>query len=78
MREGRIAEYLTRRDFVIFDELGYLPFAQTGGQLLFHLISQLYERTNHRHDQSRFWRMAERFYRCQDDERLARSVDAPL
>jgi IstB-like ATP binding protein len=39
------AEYLTRRDFVVFDELGHLPFAQTGGQLLFHLISQLYERT---------------------------------
>ena len=45
-RQGRIAEYLTRRDFVVFDELGYLPFAQTGGQLLFHLISQLYERTS--------------------------------
>jgi len=34
-RQGRIAEYLTRRDFVVLDELGYLPFAQTGGQLLF-------------------------------------------
>ena len=45
-RQGRIAEYLTRRDFAVFDELGYLPFAQTGGQLLFHLISQLYERTS--------------------------------
>ena len=32
-------------DFVILDELGYLPFAQYGGQLLFHLISRLYERT---------------------------------
>lgn len=31
-------------DCVILDELGYLPFAQTGGQLLFHLISRLYER----------------------------------
>jgi hypothetical protein len=31
---------------VILDELGYLPFAQTGGQLLFHLISRLYERTS--------------------------------
>ena len=30
----------------ILDELGYLPFAQTGGQLLFHLISRLYERTS--------------------------------
>jgi DNA replication protein DnaC len=45
-RQGRLAEYLIRRDFVVFDELGYLPFAQTGGQLLFHLISQLYERTS--------------------------------
>ncbi len=32
--------------FVILDELGYLPFAQAGGQLLFHLISCLYERTS--------------------------------
>ena len=33
-------------DFIILDELGYLPFAQAGGQLLFHLISRLYERTS--------------------------------
>ena len=33
-------------DFVILDELGYLPFAHSGGQLLFHLISRLYERTS--------------------------------
>jgi DNA replication protein DnaC len=45
-RQGRIADYLTRTDFVVFDELGYLPFAQAGGQLLFHLISRLYERTS--------------------------------
>ena len=45
-RQGRLAVYLTRLDFVILDELGYLPFAQTGGQLLFHLISRLYERTS--------------------------------
>src|ERR1700731_3660830 len=43
-RQGRLADYLTRLDFVVLDELGYLPFAQTGGQLLFHLISRLYER----------------------------------
>jgi DNA replication protein DnaC len=36
----------TRLDFVILDELGYLPFAQAGGQLLFHLVSRLYERTS--------------------------------
>jgi DNA replication protein DnaC len=45
-RQGRLADYLTRMDFVILDELGYLPFAQAGGQLLFHLISKLYERTS--------------------------------
>jgi DNA replication protein DnaC len=43
---GKLAEHLSRLDLVIFDELGYLPFAQTGGQLLFHLISRLYERTS--------------------------------
>lgn len=45
-RQGRLADALTRVDLVILDELGYLPFAQSGGQLLFHLISQLYERTS--------------------------------
>ena len=45
-RQGRIADYLARMDFVVLDELGYLPFAQAGGQLLFHLISRLYERTS--------------------------------
>ncbi len=45
-RQGRLAEYLTRMDFVILDELGYLPFALSGGQLLFHLISRLYEQTS--------------------------------
>jgi DNA replication protein DnaC len=45
-RQGRIADYLTRKDFAVFDELGYLPFAQSGGQLLFHLISRLYERSS--------------------------------
>ncbi|MGZ5913534.1 MAG: IS21-like element helper ATPase IstB [Reyranella sp.] len=44
--QGRIADHMARLEFVILDELGYLPFAQTGGQLLFHLISRLYERTS--------------------------------
>jgi DNA replication protein DnaC len=37
-RQGRLADYLCRKDFVVLDELGYLPFAQAGGQLLFHLV----------------------------------------
>jgi DNA replication protein DnaC len=45
-RQGRLADYLTRLDFIVLDELGYLPFAQVGGQLLFHVISRLYERTS--------------------------------
>ena len=45
-RQGRIADSLVRVNLVIMDELGYLPFAQSGGQLLFHLISRLYERTS--------------------------------
>ena len=45
-RQGRIADQLTRMDFIILDELGYLPFAQSGGQLLFHLVSRLYGRTS--------------------------------
>jgi DNA replication protein DnaC len=45
-RQGRMADYLCRMDFIVLDELGYLPFAQSGGQLLFHLISRLYEQTS--------------------------------
>jgi IstB-like ATP binding protein len=37
---------LTRLDFVVLDEIGYLPFAQSGGQLLLDLVSRLYERTS--------------------------------
>jgi hypothetical protein len=51
----------SRRRSFILDELGYLPFAQTGSQLLFHLISRLYERTfRHQHHQSGLWRLAPR------------------
>jgi DNA replication protein DnaC len=45
-RQGRMADYLSRMDFIVLDELGYLPFAQSGGQLLFHLISRLYEQAS--------------------------------
>ena len=31
---------------MVLDELGYLPFAKSGGKLLFHLFSRLYERTS--------------------------------
>jgi DNA replication protein DnaC len=45
-RQSRIADRLARLDFLVLDELGYLPFAPSGGQLLFHLVSRLYERTS--------------------------------
>lgn len=45
-KPGRIADHLSRLDLVIVDELGYLPFALSGGQLLFHLVSKLYEQTS--------------------------------
>ena len=45
-RAGSIAASLMRMDLVILDELGYLPFSQAGGALLFHLISRLYEQTS--------------------------------
>lgn len=45
-RGGKMAEALARLDLVVLDELGYLPFSRNGSQLLFHLISKLYERTS--------------------------------
>jgi DNA replication protein DnaC len=46
-RQGRrLAFSLMRMDLVILDELGYLPFSQAGGALLFHLLSKLYEHTS--------------------------------
>jgi DNA replication protein DnaC len=69
-RQGGLADQLTRLDFIILDELGYLPFAQSGGQLLFHLVSRLYESnsiivtTN-----PAFRRMAERVRRRQEDRK---------
>ena len=43
---GRIIARLLRFDLVVLDELGYLPFSKNGSQLLFHLISKLYEQTS--------------------------------
>jgi DNA replication protein DnaC len=45
-KQGRLAYSLMQVDVVILDELGYLPFSRTGGTLLFHLLSKLYERTS--------------------------------
>jgi DNA replication protein DnaC len=45
-RAGRLTAELVRADLVVLDELGYLPFPLSGGQMLFHLVAQLYERTS--------------------------------
>ncbi|NEX59931.1 IS21-like element helper ATPase IstB [Noviherbaspirillum galbum] len=45
-KQGQIAHRLMYVDLVVLDELGYLPFSQAGGALLFHLLSKLYERTS--------------------------------
>jgi len=45
-KPGQLANRLLHADLVILDELGYLPFSQNGGALLFHLLSKLYERTS--------------------------------
>ena len=45
-KQGKLALSLMQMDLVILDELGYLPFSQAGGALLFYLLSKLYERTS--------------------------------
>lgn len=45
-KSGRIIKQLTSVDCLIIDELGYIPFPKSGGSLLFHLISKLYEQTS--------------------------------
>ena len=78
-RQGRLADYLTRLDFVILDELGYLPFAQAGGQLAVPSRQPaLRAHLDRRHHQSRLRRMAERVRRSQNDDRAARPPDPSL
>ena len=78
-RQGRLADYLTRIDFVVLDELGYLPFAQIRRPAALPPDQPaLRAHLDHRHDQSRLRRMAERLRRRQDDDRAARSPDPSL
>jgi len=45
-KQGGFVKRLQLVDCVIIDELGYIPFPKSGGALLFHLISKLYEKTS--------------------------------
>jgi DNA replication protein DnaC len=73
-RQGRLADYLTRLDFVILDELGYLPALRAGRRTAAVPSDQppLRAHLDHRHHQSGLRRMADRLWRSQDDDSLAR------
>ena len=78
-RQGRIADYLTRMDFVVLDELGYLPVRP--GRRPASLPSRqpaLRAHLDPRHHQSRLRRMADRFRRPQNDDGLAGPPHPPL
>jgi hypothetical protein len=78
-KAGRIAFQLLRMDLVILDELGYLPFSQAGGALLFHLLSKLYEHTSVMITTNLdLRRVGQRVRRREDDHRAARPAHAPL
>lgn len=45
--EGRVASFITKalnHQLIVVDELGFIPFSSTGAQLMFQLVSALYER----------------------------------
>jgi DNA replication protein DnaC len=41
---GRLQRRLERVDLLLVDELGFIPFDRAGGELLFHLLADRYER----------------------------------
>src|SRR6516162_4555275 len=78
-RQGRLADYLTRIDFVVLDELGYLPFRPNRrSAALSSDQPAIRAHLHHRHHQPGLRRVAERVRRCEDDDRAARSTDASL
>jgi len=42
----RFQKQLERRDLLVLDELGYVPFSKAGAELLFDVVSRAYERTS--------------------------------
>lgn len=45
-RSGKLAKQVEKLDVLVLDELGYMPFSKNGGQLVFHLLSKVYEKTS--------------------------------
>ena len=45
-KQHKLTSQMVKYDLIVLDELGYLPFSQKGGALLFHLISQLHEQVS--------------------------------
>lgn len=43
-RSGHFRKTLTKYDVLIIDEIGYIPFSQTGSELLFNVIAECYEK----------------------------------
>ncbi|MBB5536301.1 hypothetical protein GGD55_003008 [Rhizobium giardinii] len=78
-KQVRIADYLTRLDFIILDELGYLPFAQARGSAPVPFDQQAPRaHLDHRHDEPCLRRMAVGVRRCEDDNGSPRPFNPPL
>ena len=43
---GKLADKMEKVDLMVLDELGYLPFSKNGGQLIFHLLSKIHQKTS--------------------------------
>ncbi len=78
-KQGQIAHRLMYVDLVILDELGYLPFSQAGGALLLSsAVETLRAHQRGDHYQPQLCGMAERVWRCQDDDGIAGPADPSL